>query len=178
MSKIKITLLMNFLELTKRRYSARNYSSDMVEQEKLDYILECARLAPSAVNYQPWHFFVIKSDKQKQLVQHSYPRDWFAGAPLYIIVCVDSAVAWVRKSDNKNHSDVDAAIATEHICLADAEQGIGSCWVCNFDADILKQNLHLSPTQYPVAIVSLGYVKQLPEKSSPRKDLTEIVSIL
>ena len=51
---------MNFLELSKQRYSARNYSSDMIEQEKLDYILECARFAPSAVNYQPWHFFCSK----------------------------------------------------------------------------------------------------------------------
>lgn len=55
---------MNFLELSKQRYSARNYSSDMIEQEKLDYILECARFAPSAVNYQPWHFFIVKSDNQ------------------------------------------------------------------------------------------------------------------
>ena len=169
---------MNFLELSKQRYSARNYSSDMIEQEKLDYILECARFAPSAVNYQPWHFFIVKSDNQKLLVQQSYPREWFTEAPLYIVVCDDSSISWVRKSDNKNHSDIDAAIATEHICLAAAEQKLGSCWVCNFDSDILKDNLHLSPNMYPVAIISLGYVKQPPEKSSKRKDITEIVSIL
>ena len=169
---------MNFLELSKQRYSARNYSSDMIEQEKLDYILECARFAPSAVNYQPWHFFVVKSDKQKLLIQQTYPREWFAKAPLYIVVCADSAMAWVRKSDNKNHSDIDATIATEHICLAAAEQGLGSCWVCNFDPYMLQDTLHLSPNEYPVAIISLGYVKQQPEKSSQRKDITEIVSIL
>ena len=116
---------MNFLELSKQRYSARNYSSDMIEQEKLYYILECARFAPSAVNYQPWHFFIVKSDNQKLLVQQSYPREWFTEAPLYIVVCADSSISWVRKSDNKNHSDIDAAIATEHICLAAAEQGLG-----------------------------------------------------
>lgn len=169
---------MNFLELSKQRYSARNYSSDMIEQEKLDYILECSRFAPSAVNYQPWHFFVIKSNEQRRLIQQSYPREWFAEAPLYIVVCADSSMAWVRKSDNKNHSDIDAAIAAEHICLAATEQGLGSCWVCNFDSDILKKNLHLTPNEYPVTIISLGYVKQLPEKSSQRKDITEIVSIL
>lgn len=170
--------IMNFLELTKQRYSARNYSSDTIEQEKLDYILECARFAPSAVNYQPWHFFVVKSNEQKQLIQQSYPRDWFYQAPIYIVVCVDSSEAWTRKSDDKNHSDIDAAIATEHICLAAAEQGLGSCWVCNFDSEILKQTLNLSPNQHPVAIVSLGYVKQSPEKSSPRKEISEIVTIL
>ena len=112
---------MNFLELSKQRYSARNYSSDMIEQEKLDYILECARFAPSAVNYQPWHFFVVKSNKPKLLIQQSYPREWFTEAPLYIVVCADNSISWVRKSDNKNHADIDAAIATEHICLAATE---------------------------------------------------------
>lgn len=169
---------MNFLELSKQRYSARNYSSDMIEQEKLDYILECARFAPSAVNYQPWHFFIVKSDERKALIQQSYPREWFAKAPLYIVVCIDHSMGWVRNSDNKNHSDIDAAIATEHICLAATEQGLGSCWVCNFDPDMLKKNLNLSPNEYPVAIISLGYVKQLPEKSSQRKDIAEIVSII
>lgn len=169
---------MNFLELSKQRYSARNYSSDIIEQEKLSYILECARQAPSAVNYQPWHFFIVKSDEQKHLIQQSYPREWFEGAPLYIVICVDSSEAWIRKSDGKNHSDIDAAIATEHICLAAAEQGLGSCWVCNFDPEILKQALRLSPNQSPVAIISLGYVKQSPEKHSPRKEISEIITIL
>ena len=57
---------MNFLELTKKRFSVRNYKSDRVEQDKIDYIIECARLAPSAVNYQPWHFMVVASEEQKQ----------------------------------------------------------------------------------------------------------------
>lgn len=169
---------MNFLELTQQRYSARSYSSDKIEQEKLDYLLECARLAPSAVNYQPWHFFIVKSDEQKQRIQQAYPRQWFAEAPLYIVVCTDSSTAWVRKTDGKNHSDIDAAIAAEHICLAATEQGLGSCWICNFDPDILKKNLNLSPAENPVVIISLGYVKRSPENPPQRKDMTEIVSIL
>ena len=69
---------MDFLELTKKRFSARNYKSDKVEQDKIDYIIECARLAPSAVNYQPWHFLVVISEEQKQKVRQCYNRDWFA----------------------------------------------------------------------------------------------------
>ena len=53
---------MNFLELAKKRCSVRDYSPRTVEQEKLDYILECARMAPSAVNYQPWRFIVVQHD--------------------------------------------------------------------------------------------------------------------
>lgn len=69
---------MNFLELTKKRFSVRNYKSDRVEQDKIDYIIECARLAPSAVNYQPWHFMVVVSEEQKQNLRQCYNREWFA----------------------------------------------------------------------------------------------------
>lgn len=169
---------MNFLELTKKRFSARSYKSDKVEPDKIDYIMECARLAPSAVNYQPWHFMVVISEEQKQKVQQCYAREWFVKAPVYIVVCVDKLVAWVRKSDTKNHADIDAAIATEHICLAATEMGLGSCWVCNFEFDLLRANFQMSPELYPVAIISLGYIKEQPEHFSTRKEMTEIVTIL
>lgn len=169
---------MDFLALTKKRFSARSYKSDEVEQDKLDYILECARLAPSAVNYQPWHFLVIVSEEQKQKIRQCYTREWFAKAPVYIVVCADSSTAWVRKSDNKNHADIDAAIATEHICLAATEMGLGSCWVCNFDLDIFNTNFQLSSGKYPVAIIPLGYIGEQPEHFSTRKDRAEVVTIL
>lgn len=169
---------MNFLELTKKRFSARSYKSDMVEQEKLDYIIECARRAPSAVNYQPWQFIVVKSEDQRRKVQQCYNKEWFASAPVYIIVCVDKSIAWVRKSDNKSHADIDAAIATEHICLAAAELGLGSGWVCNFDLDIFKSHFQLAAEEYPVAIISLGYINELPNHFSSRKEPDEIVTIL
>ena len=53
---------MNFLDLVKARYSVRSYRPQAVEREKVEYLLECARLAPSAVNFQPWRFFVVASD--------------------------------------------------------------------------------------------------------------------
>lgn len=169
---------MDFLELTKKRFSARSYKSDEVEEEKLNYIIECARFAPSAVNYQPWHFLIVKSEEQKLKVQQSYDREWFAEVPVYIVVCVDRSVAWVRKSDNKSHADIDAAIAAEHICLAATEMGLGSCWVCNFDPDLLKSNFQLPTEQYPAAIVTLGYVDKQPERFSTRKQVDEITTVL
>ena len=53
---------MNFLDLVKMRHSVRNYETRAVETEKLDYVLECVRLSPSAVNFQPWKFAVITDD--------------------------------------------------------------------------------------------------------------------
>ena len=169
---------MDFLELTKKRFSARNYKSDKVEQDKIDYIIECARLAPSAVNYQPWHFMVVISEEQKKKIQQCYNREWFAKAPVYIVVCADRSEAWVRKSDNKNHADIDAAITTEHICLAATEQGLGTCWVCNFDIDECKHSLGLSANIHPVAIIPIGYPADSKHNPTARKSIDEIVTIL
>ena len=93
-------------------------------------------------------------------------------------MCVDESASWIRRYDNKNHADIDAAITTEHICLAAAEQGLGSCWVCNFDPERLQTELQLSPNIYSVSIISLGYIKELPNQTSSRKEVNEIVSII
>ena len=168
---------MDFLELTKKRYSVRSYTSQEVEKEKLDYILECARYAPSGVNKQPWQFIVVQSELQKQKLQKVYPAKWFVEAPLYIIVCANDSVAWTRQYDNKNHADIDAAIATEHICLAATGMGLGSCWVFTFDLDLLRTNFQLPAEKYPVAIIPLGYIAEQPECFSTRKERGEIVTV-
>lgn len=170
--------IMDFLELARKRFSARSYRPDKVEKEKTDYILECARVAPSAVNRQPWRFLVVESDEKRSLVQECYSHDWLKEAPLYIVVCADYPAAWTRKYDGKNHADIDAAIAVEHICLAAAEVGLGSCWVCNFDVGKLKASLLLPPETGPVAIIPIGYASAEPEQPSARKPLDEIVTYL
>lgn len=170
--------MMDFKELVRKRFSARSYRPDAVEPDKLDYILECARLAPSAVNYQPWQFLVVKSEGQKENLRQCYNREWFKTAPLYIVVCADRSAAWVRKSDNKSHADIDAAIAAEHICLAAAAVGLGSCWVCNFDPVAFAKCFALPESVFPVAIVPLGYVDKQPGHLSERKSVEDIVTIL
>lgn len=87
---------MDFLQLTQLRHSVRHYATRPVEPEKIDYILECARLAPSAVNKQPWRFILVRSEEARAKVQRCYPREWFAEAPLYIIICAVETEAWVR----------------------------------------------------------------------------------
>lgn len=168
---------MNFLELAKKRYSVRNYTAQDVENDKLNYVLECARLAPSAVNFQPWKFIVVRSEAHKQNLQKCYPRKWFAEAPLYLIVCTDHSLSWKRASDNKDHGDIDAAIAIEHICLAASEQGLGICWVCNFDVEMCKNVFTLPSFLEPVALLPIGYPVEKDHPSS-RKEIKEIVTVL
>jgi len=167
---------MDFSELCNKRYSVRKFLPDMVEKEKVDYILECARLAPSACNKQPWFFFVVTSEKGKNALQEAYPRDWFNEAPLYIVVCGDHSQSWVRSEDNKDHCDIDIAIAAEHICLAAESIGLGTCWVCNYNPERLDKYLELSVNIRTKAIFPIGYIDKnnisIPEKN--RKPISEI----
>ena len=167
----------DFLELVKARYSSRSYSDRAVEPEKIEYLLECARLAPSAVNFQPWHFIVVESEEKRTRLPECYKREWLREAPLYIVVCGDKSQSWKRRADGHDHADIDAAIATEHICLAAAEQGLGSCWVCNFDPELCSEILGLDGDLYPVAIVPIGYPADEPTEKK-RKPLDAIVSRL
>ncbi|GAB6120522.1 nitroreductase family protein [Dysgonomonas termitidis] len=168
---------MKLKELIESRYSVRAYLPRSVEEDKINYILECARLAPSACNNQPWKFFIIRNQSVISCIQESYNRAWFKTAPVHIVVCKDSSVSWKRTaSDNKDFGDVDAAIAAEHICLAAAESGLGTCWVCNFNPGLLTEVLNLSPDLEPIAIFPLGYIDM--DKSiateKKRKSLSEI----
>jgi nitroreductase len=162
---------MNFLDLVKTRRSVRQYLPGEVESEKLDYILECARLAPSAANFQPWIFFLAKSDQAREVVKQSYPRNWLLShpAPVFIVACGDKSQSWKRSYDQKDHGDIDVAIAFEHFCLAAAEQGLGTCWICHFDAAIIQKGLNLPENLVPIAITPLGYPDENNIKKTTRK---------
>lgn len=81
---------MNFLELVKARYSARKYANRPVEAEKLDYIMECVRFAPSAVNFQPWRFRIVTDEAVLKALYSCYKREWLATAPCIIVAIIMS----------------------------------------------------------------------------------------
>ena len=164
---------MELLELVKRRYSCRDYQPTSVEQEKLDYIMECVRLAPSAVNKQPWLFHIVSNEENMAKLQQCYNRDWFKTAPMYIIASILHDEEWVR-SDGKHHGNIDIAIAVEHLCLAATEQGLASCWVCNFDANLCKVLFGLPENEEPAVIIPLGYAAD-EIRAKSRKAIEEIV---
>ena len=164
---------MNLQELIKSRYSCRSYQAASVEPQKLDYIMECVRLAPSAVNKQPWRFRIVSTDEDKAKLQRCYVRSWFTSAPMYIIASLVHDEEWVR-SDGKAHGNIDVAIAVEHLCLAAAEQGLGTCWVCNFDALLCKQLFSYAEGEEPVVLIPIGYPAD-EAKPKVRKAMAEIL---
>lgn len=170
---------MKFKSLVESRYSVRSYTSEPVSDEALSYVLDCARLAPSAVNFQPWHFYVISSPDARARLSQCYNREWFTTAPCYVLITACHDQEWVRKSDEKAHGDIDVAIAAEHICLAAAEIGLGTCWVCNFDAPLCSELFKLPVNESPVVILPLGHPAPDSEaKPKNRKAVEDIVTRL
>ena len=146
----------DFLNLAAVRYSCRSYKSDPIPEDVVTLLLETVRLAPSAVNYQPYRFYVVSSQVGLEAMRACYPRPWFKDFPLCIVACGVHSEGWHR-SDGKDHTDIDVAIAVEHLVLAAADMGIGSCWVCNFDVQALSNYLELEAGVEPIAMIPLGY---------------------
>lgn len=166
---------MTFKELCEARYSVRAYKDEAIPAEKLEYIKECARLAPSAVNKQPWRLMMITSEDGLSKVCAAYNREWLRTAKAVIMVVAKKDEAWVRAADGKYHGDIDAAIITEHICLAAAEQGLGTCWVCNFDAALCHKEFSLSETEEAVVLIPIG-IPADERTQKKRKDIADIWS--
>lgn len=165
---------MEFSELIKTRYSVRAYKPDAVEEDQLQQVLEAARLAPTAANRQPFQFIVIHTAGREAELKRIYNRDWFVQPPLVICACGVPAQSWVRRQDGKNYTEVDVAIAMDHLILAAANLGLGTCWIAAFDPTAARQVLHLPDGVEPIAFTPLGYPADRPGPKK-RKALSELV---
>ena len=116
---------MNTEEAIFTRRSIRKYQDRPVEDEKIEKLLRAAMAAPSAMNQQPWEFYVIKDkEKIKELAGSSPFAGFVAKAPLAIVICQKLGF-----SPAARFKDVDCAIASENLWLMAAELGLGACWI-------------------------------------------------
>lgn len=165
---------MEFSELIAARYSVRAYRPDLVEDEKLQLILEAARLAPTAANRQPIQLIVLHTFGREAEIGRIYRRPWFVQAPMVIAVCAISSQAWVRESDRFNARLIDAAIVADHMILAATNLGLGTCWIAAFNVDAARRVLCLPAEVEPVIFTPLGYPADAPGPKI-RKPLPELV---
>ena len=160
---------MDFQELIRARYSCRAFRSDPVAEDQLAQVLEAARLAPTADNRQPFRLVVIRTAGREQELQRVYGKDWFVQAPLVIAACGVPAENWVRKQDGKNYNDVDVAIVMDHLILAAADLGLGTCWIAAFDPAAAREVLELPEGVEPVAFTPLGHPADAPRQKTRKK---------
>ncbi|HIJ86263.1 MAG TPA: nitroreductase [Desulfuromonadales bacterium] len=167
---------MDIFQVFRDRRSIRKYKDTPVEPDKIEQILDAARLAPSWKNLQCWRFLVLTEPLRKEALLSAFAEDnpgrkAFIQAPVAIVICADPVESDV--SHGIDYFIADAAIAFEHICLAAHAVGLGTCWMGLFDEDDMKAKLGIPDTMRVVGVTPLGYPDQEP-KQRPRKELKEI----
>jgi nitroreductase len=175
---------MDFLSLTRFRQSDRSYLDKPVEKEKLDRILESARLAPSACNAQPWKIIVVDDPELKDKIADATSEKvigmnhFTKQAPLHLVIVEESANftsafgGFVKK---KHFPLIDIGIVAEHICLAAADEGLGSCMIGWFSESKIRKYLTVPSSKRILLVITLGYPAKN-TRTKIRKPTGEIIS--
>ncbi|MBN1163090.1 MAG: nitroreductase family protein [Candidatus Krumholzibacteriota bacterium] len=166
---------MDIYEAIKQRTSVRAYKPDPVEDDKLNRVLEAARLAPSGKNGQPWTFIIVKNeDTRKKLVPACKNQRFISQAPVVIAVCGREEMAYQKMGGYWNSLPVDIGICLEHLMLAAEAEGLGTCWIGAFLEEEVREILQVPPEVKILALTPLGY-PDAEKVFRPRKELREIV---
>ena len=154
---------MDFMEIAKARQSCRSYDeAKTVEREKLDAVLEAARLAPSACNGQPYHLTVLTGEKAKEAAKLTVGpggmNKFAVQAPVMIVMTEAPYVASVAMGAKIKHNDyrsMDIGIAAAYLTSEATAQGLSTCILGWFDDEGVRKVLNLKD---PVRlIITLGY---------------------
>lgn len=164
---------MDYQKLIRTRCSIRGYRPDPVPEDVLQKVLDAARVAPTAANRQPLQLIVVTDPSTRALLKEVYDRDWFWTAPVIIVGCAAVTKAWQR-SGGFNAAEVDLSIVMDHLILAATDEGLGTCWVCQFDEAKLKEIVRIPDEVRVVALTPLGFPATEP-RPFQRKSLEELV---
>jgi len=158
---------MSVFDTIKDRRSIRVYKGERIPKDKLEKLLEAARLAPSAANRQNWKFIVVENEQIKNQLVIACNNQAFVGTASHVI-------AGIGDSSQKWHQ-VDLAIALEHVVLEAVELELGTCWIGAFNEDEVKKILKIPQDKKVVALLTVGVPAESPA-ARPRKAMEEIVA--
>lgn len=146
---------MNFQELIKRRYACRKYTDKLVEESKIEQILEAGRFAPTAADTQSVSVMVIKEANKIKEIVNVYE------APVVFVICADRNLVWKREFDKKEFCDVDSSIAATHMMLMATELRLDSIWISYFDPKKLCELLKIPDNFEVTSILGVGYGEEV-----------------
>lgn len=147
---------MALLKQIEQRYSVRAYQKRPVEKDKIETILQAARLAPSANNRQEWRFVVVQDENTRKKLCVAANNQSFVGEAPVIIACCSAISDYVMRCGHLAFP-IDVAIAMEHMALQAVEEGLGTCWVGSFYEDQAKAILDIPSPIRVVELLTLGY---------------------
>ena len=148
---------MEFATIIKTRRSVRAYTDKPIPEDVLRRVLEAARLAPSACNFQPWRFVVVKdAAARSQLATLAHNQQFIAKAPVVIVCCgrrYPQNYNWI----GDNLYLIDLGIAIEHLVLAARNEGVGTCWIGAFQDEPIRNLLGVPADHDIIMLLPLGY---------------------
>ncbi len=168
-----------FLDLARARYSCRSFSEKPVERAKIDAIVQAGICAPTCVNRQPWHAWVITSPDALARAYASTRYNFHA--PVVIALGVYPGHGWMRRADGHDFIDVDGAIVTTHMMLEAKDLGLESVWVGYFDPAVLQANFPSMKDARMLALLKIGYKSEGAQPSSlheAHKSVEELVDFI
>lgn len=148
---------MNVMDAIRIRRSVRKYRHDAIADEVMARMKDALRLAPSACNFQPWRFiFVTENALRERVAAACNGQSWMAEAPVIVVGVGLPGAAYKQMGGAGNSVDLDIAIALDHLSLAAAAEGLGTCWIGAFKEDEIKSLLAIPATAKIIALMPLG----------------------
>jgi len=163
---------MEVYEAMEKRYSVRDYTDQPVEKEKLERVLNAARIAPSAGNRQDWKFVVVTDTELRKEMAAAADQKLLAKAPVVIAGVATNPERQMRCKVLSG--TVDLAIAIDHIALAATAEGLGTCWIGSFDQDACCNLMEIPAGAKIIELLVLGYPADAPKEKS-RKTMDEVI---
>ena len=161
---------MEVLDAIRLRRSVRSYADRPIPDRLCSNLLTALRFAPSACNFQPWRFILVRDPaRRQQLAAAANNQKWMAQAPLIIVGCGVSDQAYKRMGGTRNSIDIDLAIALDHLTLAAVAEGLATCWIGAFDEQTVREILHVPADVHVVALMPVGY----PASANLNRPVTE-----
>ena len=175
----KREIQMEFRKVINERYSCKKFSEKVLEDAKLQAILEAGRLAPTAKNLQEQHVYVVRDPAVLAKIDGVTPCRY--GAPVVLVVAFDRNNVFTYPGGKRDSGVEDATIVATHMILAAADEGVNSCWINYFDPEKLASALELPENEDVLMLLDLGYAA--PEggplaNHTRRKDLKETVTYI
>jgi len=166
---------MEVFEAIQARRSVRAYLKKKIPEKILNKVLEAARIAPSANNFQPWHFIVVKDAAKRKALSTGRWAKFLVESPVVIVGCGD------KKKSPEWHV-IDTTIALQNMVLEATSEGLGTCWIGSFHENDVKSLLKIPDNFNVVALLAVGYPKKKSDPGSKplrkrnRRDMEKIVS--
>jgi nitroreductase len=150
---------MELKDAIRKRESVREYLDKPIPEASLRNVLEAARLAPSAANRQTIKLVVVRDAKTRRELAQAANSQTFIGEAPVVIAAVATDTQFVMPCGLPSHP-IDAAIAVDHLTLAAADEGLGTCWIGAFSQERVQRILGVPETSLVMVLLPLGYPRK------------------